>query len=74
MCIFCIETVIVVLCYVVQEDVAEAVRSLTGGNGVGRIVEASGAASLFNASFAWLRKVRLDSLGADQSCYSSGYY
>lgn len=39
-----------------KEDVTEAVRVLTGGNGVGRVVEASGAASLLNASFSWLRK------------------
>ena len=40
-----------------QEDVTDVIRTLTGGNGVGRIVEASGAASLLNASFSWLRKV-----------------
>lgn len=39
-----------------KEDITEAVRLLSGGNGVGRVVEASGASSLLNGSFKWLRK------------------
>ncbi|MPC07922.1 L-threonine 3-dehydrogenase [Portunus trituberculatus] len=39
-----------------QENVTEVIQALTAGNGIGRIVEASGAASLLNASFSWLRK------------------
>ncbi|XP_045123395.1 L-threonine 3-dehydrogenase-like [Portunus trituberculatus] len=39
-----------------KENVTEVIQALTAGNGIGRIVEASGAASLLNASFSWLRK------------------
>uniref|UniRef100_A0A6A7FYD4 L-threonine 3-dehydrogenase-like n=1 Tax=Hirondellea gigas TaxID=1518452 RepID=A0A6A7FYD4_9CRUS len=39
-----------------KEDVGEAVMRLTDGNGVERIVEASGSAVLLNHSFKWLRK------------------
>ncbi|XP_068216406.1 L-threonine 3-dehydrogenase-like [Palaemon carinicauda] len=39
-----------------KEDIGERVMGHTDGNGIGRIVEASGAASLLNRSFSWLRK------------------
>ena len=40
-----------------QEDLGKRVMELTDNNGMGRIVEASGAASLLNKSFSFLRKV-----------------
>nr|XP_045584901.1 L-threonine 3-dehydrogenase-like [Procambarus clarkii] len=39
-----------------KEDITAVVMQVSGNNGVGRIVEASGAASLLNQSFSWLRK------------------
>ncbi|XP_069976558.1 L-threonine 3-dehydrogenase isoform X2 [Penaeus vannamei] len=39
-----------------KEDIMSTLMSLTDNNGVGRIVEASGAATLLNQSFSWLRK------------------
>lgn len=39
-----------------KEDIGRAVMEMTDGNGVERIVEASGSADLLNASFKWLRK------------------
>ena len=40
-----------------QENIGEAVKRLTEGDGVGRIVEATGASSVVNSCFTWLRKV-----------------
>ncbi|KAG7163912.1 L-threonine 3-dehydrogenase-like 2 [Homarus americanus] len=39
-----------------KENITSVVMNLSNKNGVGRIVEASGAASLLNQSFSWLRK------------------
>ncbi|CAL4161977.1 unnamed protein product, partial [Meganyctiphanes norvegica] len=39
-----------------KEDLRGRLMELSSGNGVGRIVEASGAAPLLNQSFSWLRK------------------
>nr|XP_053631594.1 LOW QUALITY PROTEIN: L-threonine 3-dehydrogenase-like [Cherax quadricarinatus] len=39
-----------------KEDISRVVMQLSDNNGVGRIVEASGAASLLNQSFSYLRK------------------
>lgn len=40
----------------IKENVGKTLMQLSDNNGVGRIVEASGAASLLNKSFSWLRK------------------
>ncbi|XP_066977577.1 L-threonine 3-dehydrogenase-like isoform X2 [Macrobrachium rosenbergii] len=39
-----------------KEDIGETIMRHTDNNGIGRIIEASGAASLLNKSFSWLRK------------------
>ncbi|XP_042859715.1 L-threonine 3-dehydrogenase-like [Penaeus japonicus] len=39
-----------------KEDIKSTIMSLSDKNGVGRVVEASGSASLLNQSFSWLRK------------------
>ena len=46
--------------FTLQTDIAAWVSQMTDGNGVGRIIEASGSVALLNNCFSWLRKVYIN--------------